>query len=129
MNTAYYKKQKTMLRWDDQHIVGYLNEKTVENYKPESDITDGEQETYTAYSYTGALPDGGTVMPCTDMTDHKEVANAIIRSRYTASEELAIQRHAINGDYKDDSSEYDEYNNFCTYAVDTAKAWVKVYNS
>lgn len=125
MHTCIYKEKRTMMRWDDDNIIGYLNEEVINDYKPEN-LQEGEEpEPCTGYSYTGELPDGGTVMPCKNMTDYRDVANAIIRSKYTQSEENAIQRHAINGEYKDDSSEYDEYNEWCTKAVATAKLWVK----
>lgn len=125
MNKAYYRQKKTMERWQDGYIIGYLNEEVVENYLPAEAEGDGEAKPYTAYAYTGVLPDGGTVMPCGDMTDYHQVANAIIRSKYSSSDELAIQRHAINGDYDDDSTEYQEYDGFCKNAVAMAKEWVK----
>jgi hypothetical protein len=63
-------------------------------------------------------------MKCDNQSDYGDVANAIIRSRYSESQELAIQRHAINGDYAENAQEYEEYNTWCQYAVATAKRWV-----
>lgn len=126
MNKAYYREQKTMEKWQDGYIIGYLNEEVVENYQPEAAEGEETPEPFTAYAYTGELEDGGTVMPCDDRTDYHQVANAIIRSKYSGSDELAIQRHAINGEYADEDAEYQEYNDWCKKAVETAKKWCGV---
>lgn len=130
MKRTVYQERRTYLRYDEQHIIGYLNEEVLENYVPQN-TRPGENESEeepepwpVAYAYTGTESDGGTVMPCTKQDDYGEIANAIIRSRYSESQELAIQRHAINGDYEETPQEYEEYNNWCVYAVQTAKAWV-----
>lgn len=130
MYTHVYKERRTYLKYDNEQIIGYLNEEMVENYIPE---VSNEQETQkepwaTAYKYTGSEADGGTVMQCCNLDDYGEVANAIIRSRYSISEEMAIQRHALNGDYDEVSDEYDRYNEWCVYAVKTAKQWVAERN-
>lgn len=126
MKKAIYKERRTYLRYDENHIIGYLNEKEIENYQPE-DMPEGEEQQEpwpVAYEYTGTESDGGTIMPCTDQQDSGEIANAIIRARYTESQELAIHRHAANGDYEEAPKEYDDYNDWCEYAVKTAKEWV-----
>lgn len=123
-----YLEPRTCLRYDEQHIIGYLNEEVIENYQPAGNqqCEDGEspEPWETAYAYTGTETDGGTVMKCDNQSDYGDVANAIIRSRYSESQELAIQRHAINGDYAENAQEYEEYNTWCQYAVATAKRWV-----
>ena len=130
MNRKVYQERRTYLRYDEAHIIGYLNEEELENYVPEAPTQEGEEEEEqpeewpTAYAYTGPEADGGTVMPCSDQDDSGELANAIIRSRYSESQELAIQRHAINGDYEETPQEYEEYNTWCQYAVETAKEWI-----
>lgn len=124
MNRKVYQERRTYSKYDDAHIIGYLNEEVLEDYVPE-DTQEEEPEAWpTAYAYTGTETDGGTVMPCSDQNNYGELANAIIRSRYTESQELALQRHAINGDYDDAPKEYDDYNEWCEYAVRTAKSWV-----
>ena len=127
MNRKVYQHARTFLVYDEQHIIGYLNEEELENHIVPSEGTDEEEEPEvwpTAYAYTGTEADGGTVMPCTKPDDYGEVANAIIRSRYSESQEMAIQRHAINGDYAEASQEYEEYYAWCQQAVATAKKWV-----
>lgn len=125
MNKCVYQERRTFLRWDEAHIIGYLNEEQVENYQPDN-AQEGDEPWPVAYSYTGTEKDGGTVMPCADAEDYGEVANAIIRSRYSASQEAAIHRHAINGDYEEKPKEYEEYNEWCRQAVATAKAWLGI---
>lgn len=130
MNRAVYQQRRTYQRYDDAHIIGYLNEEVLNDYQPTCELQpeDGEQEPPvpwpTAYAYTGNESDGGTVMPCGQQDDYGEIANAIIRIRYSESQELAIQRHAINGDYEEAPQEFENYNAWCLYAVQTAKDWV-----
>lgn len=127
MNRHVYQQPRTYLRYDEEHIIGYLNEKVLNNYQPASHEDGGEvpEPWPTAYAYTGTETDGGTVMECRNQQDYGEVANAIIRTRYSQSQELAIQRHAINGDYAEAGQEYEEYYAFCQQAVATAKRWVQ----
>ena len=127
MNRNVYQQARTFSVYDEQHIIGYLNEEELENYiVPGSGQDEGEEPAVwpTAYAYTGTESDGGTIMPCSRPDDYGEVANAIIRSRYSESQELAIQRHAINGDYAESGEEYEAYNAWCEQAVETAKRWV-----
>ncbi len=59
----------------------------------------------TSYNYTTAF---------VKSLDREEVINALIRTRYSASEELAIHRkHAANEPGA--AAEFEEYNNFVNY--------------
>ena len=69
--------------------------------------------------------DGGTVMPCTDPTSYPEVTNAIIRSKYSESDEMAIHRHHGN-DPEEYAEEWQEYNDFCESAKALAKDWLGI---
>lgn len=126
MNRQVYPEARTFAKYDDEHIIGYLNEEVINNYQPSvsSDTEETPEPWPTAYAYTGTETDGGTIMKCSNRDDYGEIANAIIRSRYSESQELAIQRHAINGDYAEVSQEYDDYYAWCQYAVTLAKKWV-----
>ena len=126
MNRQVYQQPLTYQRYDEEHIIGYLNEEVLNNYQPpqQSEGAGMPEPWPVAYAYTGTETDGGTVMECKDQSDYGEVANAIIRSRYSESQELAIQRHAINGDYTETSQEYEDYYAWCQQAVQTAKRWV-----
>ena len=127
MNRCVYQQPRTYLKYDDEHIIGYLNEEVLNDYLPAKQTDgDGQPEPWpTAYAYTGTETDGGTVMECKNQNDYGELANSIIRSRYSESQEMAIQRHAINGDYALSPQEYEEYNEWCKYAVETAKGWTR----
>lgn len=123
--SAVSQNRKTYQKYDDQHIIAYMNEEVLKDYTPEDESEEGEPVVWpVAYRYTGTERDGGTVLPCTNLNDYGDVANAIIRSRYSESQELAIHRHAQNGDYEENPTEYEEYNAFCEFAVTQAKAWV-----
>ncbi len=119
-----YQEKRTYLRYDAEHIIGYLNEEVLEDYQPEVTVQEETPEVWpTAYRYTGTEADGGTIMPCGEIKSYGDLANAIIRTKYTESQELAIQRHASNGDYESDPSEWEEYNAWCESAVELSKTW------
>lgn len=115
-----YTERRTFGKFDANSIIGYLEEERVPDFLPE-----GEDQPTLGYKYTGTEKDGGTVMPCKDPTSYPEVANAIIRSKYTESDEMANVRHFNNDPvaYKD---EWDEYNKFCESAKALAKDWLGI---
>lgn len=56
IQTASYKERKNFVIYDERHALLYLNEQPVE-------ITDEETgETTPGFSYTGNMPDGGTLV-------------------------------------------------------------------
>lgn len=115
-----YSERRTFGKFDADNIIGYLEEERVPDFLPE-----GEDQPTIGFKYTGTEKDGGTVMPCKDPTSYPEVANAIIRSKYTESDEMANVRHFNNDPvaYKD---EWDEYNKFCESAKALAKDWLGI---
>lgn len=119
-HSVIYTKPRTCGKYDANHIIGYLNEEQVPDFLPE-----GAEEPVTGYKYTGTEKDGGTVMPCSDHTSYPEVTNAIIRSKYSESDEMAIHRHHGN-DPEEYAEEWQEYNDFCESAKTVAKNWLGI---
>ena len=115
-----YTEPRTFGKYDENNIIGYLNEEVVPEYLPE-----GAENPTIGYKYTGPEKDGGTIMPCKDPSDYGLVTNAIIRAKITDSEEQAIQRHYINdpGMYQ---QEWAEYNETCENAKALAKMWLGI---
>lgn len=123
MTTKIYTKPRTLLKWDEGHIIGYLGEKIIEEYVPESIEGEEKPEPCTGYSYTGTQLDGGTIMECADPTSRNELVNAIIRSRYSQSEEMAIHRHVVD-DAQTYAEEWQQYDSFCEEAKQIADHWL-----
>lgn len=126
MNEQYsfiYAEPKTFIVFDDKTIIGFLNEEIVEDWE-QPNSPEGAP-TLTGYKYTGKMPSGGTKMPCEDPTDYGCVTNAIIRSRYSESEEMAIHRHYV-GDFEQHQQEWADYNQFCEDAKTLAKLWLGI---
>lgn len=123
MNKAVYREPRTYEKYDSNHIIGYLNETVIEDYQPE--VAEGQSavEPYTGYQYEGQLTDGGTIMECSDSTNRGEIVNAIIRSRYPLSEEMAIHRHHQNDPVRY-AEEWDMYDAFCEEAKRIANGWL-----
>lgn len=121
--TATYAEQKTFFPFGDGTIIGFLGETIVENWKQPNAPEDAEP--LTGYSYTGTRKDGGTLMPCDNPQDYGQLTNAIIRSKYSESEEMAIHRHYANSN-EDYQQEWLEYNRFCEDAKVLAKLWLGI---
>ena len=119
-HSVIYTEPRTFGKYDANNIIGYLDEEQVPDYLPE-----GAEEPVTGYKYTGTEKDGGTVMPCSDHTSYPEVTNAIIRSKYSESDEMAIHRHHGN-DPEEYAEEWQEYNDFCESAKALAKDWLGI---
>lgn len=117
--SAIYTQPKTFGKFSEGKIIGYLNEKIIPDYLPQD-----AKESVIAYQYTGPEKDGGTIMPCDDPTTYPDVVNAIIRSKYTESEEMAIHRHHGN-DPEGYAEEWQLYNRDCEDAKSLAKTWLK----
>ncbi|MCR5779290.1 MAG: hypothetical protein K6G70_01920 [Bacteroidaceae bacterium] len=115
-----YTERRTYGKYDANNIIGYLNEERVPDFLPE-----GAEQPTLGYKYTGTEKDGGTVMPCSDPTSYPEVTNAIIRSKYSESDEMAIHRHYSN-DPEEYAEEWQEYNDFCESAKALAKDWLGI---
>lgn len=123
MNSIVYPQKMTFFPFGEGHIVGFLNETVVENWKQPG--TPEDAEPITGFQYSGTRDDAGTLMPCDDPTDYGEVSNAIIRSKYSASEEMAIHRH-YNNSPEEYAQEWAEYNRFCENAKLKAKEWLGI---
>ena len=115
-----YTERRTFGKYDANNIIGYLEEERVPDFLPE-----GADQTTLGFKYTGTEKDGGTVMPCTDPTSYPEVTNAIIRSKFSESDEMAIHRHHGN-DPEEYAEEWQEYNDFCESAKALAKDWLGI---
>ena len=115
-----YTERRTFGKFDANSIIGYLEEERVPDFLPE-----GAEQPTLGYKYTGTEKDGGTVMPCTDPTSYPEVTNAIIRSKYSESDEMAIHRHHGNNP-EEYAEEWQEYNDFCESAKALAKDWLGI---
>lgn len=115
-----YPRQMRPSKYDGAHFLCYLNEKPA-TYKP-----DEASEPMEGYSYTGSMPDAGTLIEC-DEWNRDKLVNGIIRSKYLQTEEDAIKTHQIQllqakagmeiGALPDDkAAEYvNEWNEFQTF--------------
>lgn len=112
--TRTYIDRKGIYKYDSKNVIAYLNEEVIENYIPVGP-DGGDAEPCTAYQYTGTEIDGGTIIPSESITDRGMLVNGIIRTKYTQSDELAIQRHYAN-DPEAYADEWKEYNAFCEEA-------------
>ncbi len=121
--TVIYAEPKTFFPFGDGMIIGFLDEALVENWKQDNAPEDAAP--ITGYSYSGTRDDGGTLLPCEDPSDYGCLTNAIIRSRYSQSEELAIHRHYVSS-YEDYQDEWNDYNAFCESAKILAKRWLGI---
>lgn len=122
MAIKVYRDRRTFAKYDSTHIIGFLNETEVKGYQPDGD---DEVEPFDGYQYEGTLEDGATIMPCNDSTSRDQIINAIIRSKYSETQEFSIQRHHQN-DPAGYAEEWTAYNDWCEYAKTTTDNWLSV---
>lgn len=130
-----YPERRTFLKYDDAHIIGYLNEEIIKDCIIEDEgVENGKTVLETAYQYEGSETDGGTVMAYVGEPEYGKLADAIISTRYSKSDEMAIHRHRLESlesasHVSEDvlakyDSEWEAYNDFCEKAKTTAKCWL-----
>lgn len=128
---AVYPRQMRPSKYDGAHFLCYLNEKPAK-YQPDEDSTpiDG-------FSYTGPMPDGGTLIEC-DEWNRDKLINGLIRSRYLQTEEDAIKTHQIQllqakagiegGELSEEKmseyvKEWNEFQSFRQESIDLVNTW------
>jgi hypothetical protein len=127
MYTTIHPHRQTFKKYDNNRYIVYLNEQITENYDETGDAV------FTAFSYTGIVPDGGTLIEV-DTNDQLQNAliNGIIRSKYTLSEEDAIKTHQIlllsnpehekTDEYRAEFAQFSEFRENC---IKTVREWLK----
>ena len=113
-----YGYQQTFTKYDDGHINAFLNEEVVDDFKPVEDA-----EPTTGFAYTGTGKDGGTLLECADAGNRDDLINAVIRSKYSQSQEFIILRHH-DIDAESYVEEWDEYNDFVESAKSLVDKWL-----
>lgn len=122
MYTQIYTNKKTFEKYDNSHYLLYLGEEIIENFVPENRTNNDPVEPVTAYSYTGDFPDGGTMIDC-QAPSYDTFVSGLIRKRYTADAESAIQSNMIVAlsdpknaraiDFENEWNEFQEYRVLC----------------
>ena len=128
MGRSIYLERMSFSRYDDRHVIAYLNEEEVADYVPEDAPEDFAP--VMAYAYTGTESDGGTLIEAAD-DSRDSLVNGIIRTRYSQTEEDAIKTHQIirlsepdNAKSSDYETEWSEFNGFRTLAISTVDSWL-----
>ena len=92
MKTASYTQRKNYVQYDAKHTVLYLNEQPCEIPNEETG------ESVSGFSYTGNMPDGGTLIEAEGVTDGNRRAKfvaGLIGTEYDIDAQIAI---LANGD-------------------------------
>lgn len=131
--SAVYPQKKTLLKYGNNKIIAYLNEKPMANYLPDNAME--SQQPFDGFQYTGTERDGGTILDCPDSGNYDDVVNALIRASYSQSREDSIYRHQVamsKGLITDDDEkekyekEFDDFNAYCEDAKTLAKSWLEL---
>jgi len=95
MTTQIYKERKKFEKYDNEHYLLYLNERPA-NFIQSSGTQERETvpEPVPGYSYTGTMPDGGTLIKAS-RASYEEFVAGLIRLKYTADAENAINANMI----------------------------------
>lgn len=122
MNKQIYTYQKTYEKFDAEHFVLYLNEEIVVDYVPEVRGNEETPEPCVGYSYTGNMPDGGTLIEAKGAT-YNEFVSGLIRVKYSADEVEAITLNKLSSnqerrvEFDAEFSALEDYRNLCKEQV------------
>lgn len=91
MHKKFYLCRMSFLRYDSEHFLLFLSEQRVENYHPDSNMSesDGDSQAVTAYSYEGSEIDGSTKIEAKSAS-YREFVNGLVRTRYSQGDVEAI---------------------------------------
>ena len=98
--TQSYPARRTFEKYDALHYLLYLNEEAVQ-YVPLSFTPGDDSEAIAApapvdgFSYTGTMPDGGTLIAATE-AKYAEFVAGLIRLTYSADDEQALQTNMVS---------------------------------
>lgn len=114
-----YTERKTYIQYDDGRYLLYLGEE-VKEYTPIPAAMGeerGEVKPVQGYSYSGNMPDGGTLIEAREVS-YPEFASGLIRLKYPINEELALLRKiaaqpAGNEALKAEFEAYNQYAEEC----------------
>ncbi len=117
LHSKTYGYPLKFLKYSDGKIIAFLNEEVVEDF-----VEQEGEDPKKGYKYTGTEPDGGTILDCKDHTNRDDVINAIVRSKYSETQEFSILRHhQLDPVTYDD--EWTQYNSFVESAKQLYKKW------
>ena len=108
-NREIYVKRKTYCKFDKTRYMVYLNEEIISDYIPEN-LPDREEqpEPVQAYAYSGPMQDGGTLIEAKEAT-YPDFVSGLIRLRYSADAETAIQANMITALSEKENPRADEF--------------------
>lgn len=120
MYRVVYLNQRSFTQYDDAHLLVYINEEVLPDYLPEDAPED--MSPVTAYAYSGNMEDGGTLIEASS-ADRNSLIDAVLRTRYSQSEEDAIKTHQLillQNPESDKAEEYqDEWSEFLAFREQT----------
>ena len=97
--TASYSERKTFVQYDENHVLLYLNE------QPAEITNEVTGETEQGYSYTGTMPDGGTLIEAPNVTDENRRAkfiSGLLGLEYDIDAQIGVR---ANGDDTNERAE------------------------
>lgn len=121
MHKKFYLSRMSYLRYDSQHFLLFLSEQRVENYHPDTSMSesDGDGHTVTAYSYEGTEIDGSTKIEA-ESASYREFVAGLVRTKYSQSDVEAILCNHGDGD-EEHEAEYQAFQEWREQAKQIAK--------
>lgn len=121
MHKKFYLCRMSYLRYDSKHFLLFLSEQRVENYHPDTNMSesDGDSQAVTAYSYEGTEIDGSTKIEA-ESAGYREFVAGLVRTRYSQSDVEAILCNHGDGD-EEHETEYQAFQEWREQAKQMAK--------
>lgn len=109
------------LRYDSKHFLLFLSEQKVENYHPDTTMSesDGDSQAVTAYSYEGTEIDGSTKIEA-ESAGYREFVAGLVRTKYSQSDVEAILCNHGDGD-EEHETEYQAFQEWREQAKQMAR--------
>lgn len=107
-NKVIYTEKKAYNKFDEGRYMLYLNEEIVPDYVPEKLSGEENPEPITGYAYTGSELDGGTLIQAKE-ANYDNFVSGLIRLRYSADSEAAIQANMIVALNDPENTRVDEF--------------------
>lgn len=96
MTTQVYSEKRKFEKYDSEHYLLYLNEQPADFISSSGTMQEGvpDPEPVPGFSYTGNMPDGGTLIKAS-RASYEEFVSGLIRLKFTADAENAINANMI----------------------------------
>lgn len=117
MSKVIFPEPRTCEKYDDNTVLGYINEEVINDYVPDTPDQEHKPDPITAYQYDEIFIDSPDL-------SRDNLVNGIIRQTYSATQEFAMIHHHLN-DPDTYADEWKQYNAVRDNAKKEVARWLE----